>query len=153
MYLIAARLLGVVAGLRSMTAPAAVSWGARAGRLHLEGTPFGFFHSTVAFWILAIAAIGEILNDKAPWTPSRKAPPSFVFRVVSGAVSGAAAGASGGSMIGGLLAGGVGAVVGTLGGHRARAAMARAFGRDLPAALLEDAVAVGGALSIVWLMA
>jgi len=30
-------LLGAVAGLRSMTAPAAVAWAARLGWLHLEG--------------------------------------------------------------------------------------------------------------------
>ena len=35
-------LIGVVAGLRSMTPPAAVSWAARLGWLHLEGTPLAF---------------------------------------------------------------------------------------------------------------
>jgi uncharacterized membrane protein len=34
--------LGVVAGLRSMTAPAIVSWAARLGGLHLAGTPLAF---------------------------------------------------------------------------------------------------------------
>jgi uncharacterized membrane protein len=46
-------------------------------------------------------------------------------------------------MIIGLVAGTIGAVAGTLGGAKARGLLARAFGRDLPAALLEDAVAVG----------
>ncbi|HEY1434389.1 MAG TPA: DUF4126 domain-containing protein, partial [Thermoanaerobaculia bacterium] len=40
--LVLAFLIGVVAGLRVMTAPAAVSWAARLGWLHLEGTPLAF---------------------------------------------------------------------------------------------------------------
>jgi uncharacterized membrane protein len=39
--------------------------------------------------------------------------------------------------------------VGTLGGSAVRGALAKAFGKDLPAALLEDAVAILGALFIV----
>ena len=36
-------LIGVVAGLRAMTAPAAVSWAARLGWLNLQGTPLAFW--------------------------------------------------------------------------------------------------------------
>jgi uncharacterized membrane protein len=43
----------------------------------------------------------------------------------------------------GLVAGIIGAVAGTFGGAKARNLLARTFGRDLPAALLEDAVALG----------
>lgn len=39
---IAAFLIGVVTGLRSMTAPAAVSWAARLGWLHLQTTWLAF---------------------------------------------------------------------------------------------------------------
>jgi len=46
-------------------------------------------------------------------------------------------------MIIGLVAGIVGAVAGTFGGAKARSLLARTFGRDLPAALIEDAVALG----------
>ena len=35
-------LIGVIAGLRSLTAPAAVSWAARLGWLHLENTWMAF---------------------------------------------------------------------------------------------------------------
>ena len=51
-------------------------------------------------------------------------------------------GTAAGSLALGLLAGAVGAVAGTLGGAEARARLARAFGSDRPAALLEDAVAI-----------
>ncbi len=37
-----ALLIGVVAGLRAMTAPAAVSWAAALGLLKLQGTPLAF---------------------------------------------------------------------------------------------------------------
>jgi uncharacterized membrane protein len=49
----------------------------------------------------------------------------------------------------GLLLGAIGAVIGTLGGAAARARLAAAFGKDLRAALLEDVVAVGGAILLV----
>ena len=46
-------------------------------------------------------------------------------------------------------AGVIGAFLGTMGGAEMRGRLARAFGKDLPAALLEDAVAIGGAFLIV----
>jgi uncharacterized membrane protein len=59
------------------------------------------------------------------------------------ALCGLAIGLSGDGMIIGLVAGIIGAVAGTFGGAKTRSLLARAFGRDLPAALLEDAVAIG----------
>ena len=70
--------------------------------------------------------------------------PEFALRQLSGAAIGAAADHA----LAGALAGLVGAVVGTLGGSRARARLAGAFHNDHPAALIEDAVAIGGALLI-----
>jgi uncharacterized membrane protein len=80
-------------------------------------------------------------------------PPQFAARVIMGALSGAALGASAGMLVVGLIAGVVGAVVGTYGGAAVRGRLATSFGRDLPAALIEDAVAVVGALLIVWSLA
>ena len=143
-------LIGVVAGLRSMTAPAAVSWAARIGWLQLENTSLAFLGAAITPYILSVAAIGELINDKLPKTPSRKAPGPFVARIVTGALSGAALGAPSQALIGGLLAGAVGAVAGTLGGYELRSRLVRATGgKDLPIALLEDAIAVGGAFLIV----
>jgi uncharacterized membrane protein len=143
-------LIGVVAGLRSMTAPAAVSWAARIGWLQLENTSLAFLGAAITPYILSVAAIGELINDKLPKTPSRKAPGPFVARIVTGALSGAALGAPSQALIGGLLAGAVGAVAGTLGGYELRSRLVRATGgKDLPIALLEDAISVGGAFLIV----
>ena len=132
-----------------MTAPAAVSWAARIGWLHLPGTPLGFFGAAVTPWIFSLLAGGELVNDLLPSAGSRKAPPAFAARIVSGGLCGAAVGASAGFLAGGIVAGVLGAVAGTLGGYAARARLARAFGHDLPAALLEDVVAIGAGLLVV----
>ena len=143
-------LIGVVAGLRSLTAPAVVSWGARLGWLHLENTWLAFLGASITPYILSALAIGELINDKLPKTPSRKALAPFAIRVVMGAICGCALGTSSQTPVGGLLAGALGAVAGTLGGYQARMRLARAIGgKDLPVALIEDAVAVGGALWVV----
>ena len=147
--LVVAFLVGVVAGLRAMTAPAVVSWAARLGWIHLEGTPFAFLGYAATPWIVSLLALVELVTDQLPKTPSRKAPPGFIARLVTGGLCGAALGASAGQLAGGLVAGVVGAVAGTLGGYEFRARLARAFGKDLPAALIEDLIAVGGGLLLV----
>jgi uncharacterized membrane protein len=142
-------LIGVVAGLRALTPLAVVSWAARLGRLHLENTWLAFLGFAFTPYILSALAIGELINDKLPKTPSRKAPASFAFRVVAGAICGAALAAPGEALIGGLLAGALGAVAGTLGGYEFRARLVKASGgKDLPIALLEDAIAICGAILI-----
>src|SRR6478672_7664253 len=147
-YLLAL-LIGCVAGLRSLTAPALVSWAAYLGRLHLDATWLAFLRYRWTPWILTLLAAGEIVVDQLPSTPSRTAPLGFGVRIVMGAVSGAAVGTAGGTMVGGMVAGIVGAVIGTLAGHAFRAQLAAAFRRDRPAAFIEDAIALGGALVIM----
>jgi uncharacterized membrane protein len=147
--LILALLIGIIAGLRSMTAPAVVSWAARFGWIHLNSSWLAFFGYSWTPWILTIAALGELVADKLPSTPSRKQPPSFIFRIISGTVSGAAIGIARGSLLLGLIGGAIGALIGTLGGAAARSSLAKIFGKDLPAALLEDATAIIGAILIL----
>lgn len=149
MIFVLAFLIGVIAGLRALTAPTVVSWAAKLGWLPLGGTWLAFLGSQWTPWIFTLLALGEIINDKLPNTPSRKIPPQFATRVLTGALSGAAIGTAHGGWIVGLLLGAMGAVVGTLGGAAVRGALAKAFGKDLPAALLEDAVAVIGGILIV----
>lgn len=148
-FYLAALLLGVIAGLRAVTAPAAVSWAAALGVLKLTGTPLAFLGATVTPWIVTAIAVGELINDKLPKTPSRKIPVQFGGRILMGGLAGSAVGLSAGALIPGLVLGAVGAVIGTLGGAAARGRLAAAFGRDLPAALIEDLVAVGGAALVV----
>ena len=87
-------------------------------------------------------ALGELVTDKLSKTPSRLVPPQFGARVVTGGLSGATVGLSQGHFAIGLIAGLVGSVVGTFAGSKGRAFAAKSFGRDLPAALLEDVIAI-----------
>jgi uncharacterized membrane protein len=139
-----ALLIGIVAGMRAMMAPAAVSWAARLGYLGLPGG-LGFLNGPWVPWILTLLAAGELVTDQLPSTPSRTVPIQFGTRIVVGAVCGAAVA---GGLPGGL-AGIVGAVVGTLGGRALRARLAATFGDDRPAAIAEDAIALAAALIVV----
>jgi uncharacterized membrane protein len=149
MFIALALLLGVVSGLRTFTAPAAGSWAAKLGMLAVAGTPMAFMGFDYTLIIFTALAIGELFTDKLPKTPSRKTPPQFIARVLSGSLVGATLGAGSRSLVLGLLAGGVGAVAGTYGGAAARGRLAAVFGKDLPAALLEDATAILLAIVIV----
>jgi uncharacterized membrane protein len=143
-------LIGVIAGLRALTAPAVVSWAVRFGWLHVENTWMAFLGFAATPYIISALAIGELISDKLPNTPSRKAPPGFIARIVTGGLSGAAIGATSGSWVFGLVLGVIGAIAGTLGGYELRVRLVKATGgKDLPIALLEDAIAIGGAFLIV----
>jgi uncharacterized membrane protein len=145
-FILLAFLIGFIAGLRSLTAPAVVSWGARLGWIHLENSPLAFFGAAVTPWIFTALAIAELVTDQLPGAPSRKSPPGLIARILMGALSGAAFGVAGDSLAVGAIAGVVGAVAGTFGGYAARTRLAAALGKDRPIAFLEDAVAIAGAL-------
>ncbi|MBV8439688.1 MAG: DUF4126 domain-containing protein [Hyphomicrobiales bacterium] len=144
-----ALLAGIVAGSRTLTAPAAVSWAARLIPLDLNGSWLAFMGYAWTPWIFTALAIVELVVDQLPSTPSRKVPMQFGARIVSGALCGATLGAVGGSWVVGLIAGVIGAVIGTYGGAEVRARVATAFGRDRPAALIEDAAAIVLGLVII----
>ena len=143
-----ALLIGVIAGLRAMTAPAAVAWGARLGWIPLAGYPLAWLGGWIPVIALSALAVLELFGDQHPKTPSRKVPPQFITRVLTGAFSGAVLMMPASHWLRGAVIGAVGAVLGTLGGAEARARLAAKFGKDRPAALIEDAVAVFGALAI-----
>ena len=75
--------IGLVAGLRSLTAPAIVSWAAHLKWLDLHDSFLAFLGSTAAVYILAVCAIGELVVDKLPNAPSRTEP-LHVIRGVQG---------------------------------------------------------------------
>ncbi|MEO8657039.1 MAG: DUF4126 family protein [Bryobacteraceae bacterium] len=142
MHLTLAFLLGLVAGLRTMTAPAAASWAARLGLLKVADTGLAFMGFQFTPIIFTILALGELVNDKLPKTPSRKTPPQFIARIVSGALVGATVGAASEMLVAGIILGMIGAVAGTLGGAAVRGKLASLLGSDTPAALLEDGIAI-----------
>jgi uncharacterized membrane protein len=141
--------IGIIAGLRSLTAPAAVSWAARLQWLNLTQTGLSFLGHALTQFLLTVLAIGELITDKLPTTPSRTVPIAFGTRIITGGLSGGAIGASADALGLGLAFGVFGAIIGTLGGRAFRAKMAAAFRSDLPAALLEDAIAIGGAILVL----
>ncbi len=137
--------IGFVAGLRSMTAPAAVSWAACLGWINLHGSPLQWMGSRIAVAIFSVAAVVELGADKLPKTPSRTAPGPLIGRIVLGGLSGASlAIAANGSWLTGALLGGIGAVIGAFAGYEIRRRLVRALGvKDTVVALAEDLVAIG----------
>ena len=148
MFYVFALLIGVVAGLRSATPLAAVSWAGYLGWIDFSATQVSFVGHIITALVLTLLAIVELVGDKLPTTPSRKLPMQFGARIVAGAIAGALLP---GNWIIGLILGAVGAAIGTYFGADIRARLAKAFGRDLPAALTEDVVAIVGAILIVYL--
>ena len=144
MLIAMAFLIGVVAGLRTMTALAAAAWAARLGLVDVGDGWLWWLGHWSAPWIATLLAAGELVTDKLPSTPSRKVPVQFGARLVSGAIAGGAIAGPAGA-----IAGVAGALAGTLGGAAARAALTRAVGGNIPAALIEDVAAVGGAVLIL----
>lgn len=154
LVLLLALLIGVVAGLRAMTAPAAVAWAAALQWINLDNTWVEWLAHPITVTVLTILAVGELVTDRLPKTPSRKTAIQFGTRLVTGAFAGAVIGTAWGYKFGGLGAGMIGAVLGTLGGAEARRRLVAATGgRDLPIALSEDAVAVLGGFGIAALTA
>jgi uncharacterized membrane protein len=140
--------IGVIAGLRALSAPATVSWAAHLGWIQLAGSHLSWMSSIITVAIFTLAAIGEIVNDKLPKTPPRTAPPSIVIRMVTGAFAAAtlSVGTGGPLWIGALL-GAIGALIGTFGGYYVRTGVVKALhSPDWPIALIEDAVAICGGL-------
>ncbi len=149
--LLLAFLIGVASGLRSLTAPAAVAWAAHLRWFNLDRMPLSFMGSTAAVAIFTVLALGELVADKLPSTPSRTKPPGLIARIVLGGLSGAGVAAGGMQSIafGGVL-GVAGGLAGTFAGYQVRTRLVRALKvPDLVIALLEDAVAIGGSFFLV----
>jgi uncharacterized membrane protein len=145
--------IGVIAGLRSFTAPAVVAWAAYLHWINLNHTWASWVGTLWTVIIFSLLAVGELFLDKQPKTPARTAPPSFIARIVAGGFAGAVIGTAWAYTWSAVGAGVIGAVLGTLGGYQARHRLTAAHGHDLPIALLEDAVAVLGGFAIAAVVA
>jgi uncharacterized membrane protein len=142
--------IGIVAGFRSLTAPAAVSWAAHLGQLDLGGTALAFMGSTAAVAILSLLAIVEYAADLHPATPRRTTPGPLIARIVMGALSAACLCASASrSVTLGVALGGLAAVSGAFAGYQARTRLVTALGvKDSVVALSEDLVTI----ALAWLV-
>jgi uncharacterized membrane protein len=150
MTLLLAFLIGLFAGLRSLTAPAATAWAAHLGWLKLE-RPLSLIGSLPAVVIFTLLAVVELIADKLPKTPNRTSFVPLTARILMGALTGACVAVGGAqSAIAGAVLGAVGGVVGAFGGYQARARLVKALGTpDIYVALLEDIVAIAGSLWVV----
>src|SRR5947207_10281583 len=144
--------IGIVAGLRSLTAPAVVAWGAHLAWLNLHGPPLGFMGSTTAVAIFSLLAIGELVADKLPKTPKRTALAPLLARIITGGLCGASLWAAAGqSLLGGALLGGTGGVIGAFVGYEIRRRIVNNLHiKDIFVAICEDLVAIALACFLVW---
>ena len=141
--------IGIVAGLRSMTAPAVVAWGAHLGWLNLHGSPLALMGSTTAVALFSFPAVGELIADKLPLIGKRTAPAPLIARIITGGLCGACLCAAGGkSLVAGAVLGGIGGFVGAFLGYGIRRRLDLHI-KDFVVAVCEDVVAVGLALFLV----
>lgn len=148
---VAAFLIGVFAGLRSMTAPAAVARATSSGRLS-PPAPLARIGSRPAVVLTSLAAVGELVADKLPFTPNRTDPGGLAARMATGAFSGAVVTSSSGQGArAGALFGAIGGVTGCFVGYAVRKKLTAALSPEggsarvaLGVAVLEDAVTIVG---------
>ena len=145
--------IGVVAGLRAFAAPAVLTWAAKRRWIRLGNSPFATIISAKASKRITHLAVSELIADKLPFTPSRLKAGPLASRVVSGAVCGATIyGAVEQPLIEGAVLGGVGAIAGAFAGYYGRKRFSRGW-PDLRVAVLEDVLAIGGAVLLTALAA
>ena len=143
--------IGVVAGLRSMTAPAVVAWAAHLGWISLHDSPLAFMGSAWAVGVFTLGALGEFVADQLPSTPARTAAVGLTARIVVGLLTGACLAVAGGASYWlGAVVGAIGAIAGAFGGYQARVRLVRGLRvPDVAIAIPEDLVAIGLGLLLV----
>jgi uncharacterized membrane protein len=143
--------IGVVAGLRALTAPAAIAWAAHLGWLHLHDSPLAFMASTWSAILFTALAIFELVGDLLPTTPSRTAPAPLAARIISGGFCGACVCVSANqSLFIGAALGAVGAVAGAFAGYGLRKRLVTGLKiKDIFIAIPEDLIAIGLAWFLV----
>ena len=133
-------LVGVIAGMRSSSAPALV--GQIRSRENRDGSK--------AKKVLGALFAGELIADLSPFMPARTKPFSLLARMVSGASSAARLDADRSEKVRAALLGAVGAIGASFLFYRLRKELGRRY--EIPDYLLalgEDAILIGLA---VWLL-
>ncbi len=151
MTLLLALLAGVLNGPRTFAAIALVAWSAAFGWLDIAGTGLGWLGAPAPAALLTLLALGELYGDKVT-TRKRTWVPAVIGRSAMGALVGGAIALGASDPASGWLGaalGALGALVGTYATLPLRLSLGKRFGRDLPAALLEDAFVIGGIILIV----
>ena len=144
--------LGVVAGMRSMSAPALLSRAAIRGDVGgLAGTYFAPLLSSKVSYVLYALAAGEMVADKSGWIPGRISPPALLGRAASGALVGAALFVSGEHRgISGAAVGTLATIAAAYASYYARSGAGEALGvPDQMLGHLEDGIVLFGGLRLL----
>ena len=144
--------LGVVAGMRSMSAPALLSRAMRQGRVeNLADTRFAPLLSSKVFSVFYLLAAGEMVADKSAGIPSRISPPALLGRAASGALVGAALFVSGEHRgISGAAVGTLATIAAAYASYYARSGAGEALGvPDQMLGHLEDGIVLFGGLRLL----
>jgi uncharacterized membrane protein len=149
--LLFAFLIGVVSGLRALTAPAVTAWAGHLHWLNLVDSPLRFMGSIITVSIFTLLACMELVTDQLPSTPARTKPAGLVPRILLGGLCGATVASAGNqSPLLGAALGAVGGIAGAFAGYEVRTRLVKALSvPDFVIAVLEDAVAIGGGLLLL----
>lgn len=129
-----AAVIGLAAGARSMTPIAALARSDHSG--------IGALSSPWGRRLTAVAALGELVADKLPSTPSRLAPAPFAGRLAAGALAGyALARGHRAPVVVPMLVAAAASAAGSYAGAAWRSSAAQ-HSLAVPAAVAEDGVAV-----------
>ncbi|OKS86638.1 DUF4126 family protein [Mucilaginibacter polytrichastri] len=144
--------LGIIAGMRSMAAPAITSH--ILSHHHskaLEGSPLNLMQSEKVALVLKVLAVSEFVGDKMPSAPNRIKPTALGARFLSGALAGASIyKAAGGNAITGALLGGATAAASTFASFYIRKATVKKTGiLDPVIGFIEDALVAGGGAKLI----
>ena len=151
MLIISAFLLGVAAGMRSMTPMAVVTWAAQLRWPQLQQTSLAFLAAPLTAYIFTACAAIELVLDKLPFTPSRLAAGSLAARTLFGGLAAATLCAAGQqSIVVGAVVGALGGIAGSFAGYHVRHYLTASLKAPaLPIAMAEDVLAIGIALFAV----
>jgi uncharacterized membrane protein len=146
-------LIGCVAGLRSLMAPAVVCAASYVGWIHLYGTSLRLLTYRSVMIVFLFLAILELIVDKLPNTPARIAPVGLIARMVTGALSGAALAVGSQTGVSGLVGaalGVIGGIVGAYAGYYIRRGLVTQMKLpDFVVAVVEDLLTISGGLFVV----
>lgn len=144
--------LGVLAGMRSMSAPAILSEHlSRNGAAQSLGAPLDLLASPTVVNLLKVPAVAEMVADKLPFIPARTEPQPLIGRAVLGALVGAGLyKANQQNFLIGALIGAVAALASTYAAYYLRRTLGERLKLpDFVLALVEDALVVGGGYALV----
>jgi uncharacterized membrane protein len=150
LILLALVAMGFFCGLRAFTPLALICWVASWGWMPLNDSRLAFLGTTPGATIVTILALGELIGDKLPKTPSRIQAGPLSARAITGALCGSAICLSANQpWLLGVFLGAIGGLAGSFAGYHARRWLTiRARIPDWAVALLEDFVTIAGVLLI-----